>query len=144
MFEEFARSFAGHDSFVVSQRARGAVEPELSVHAGLNIHLHGLHFDSSESVCVSASHVWSAYDGAVQRPRSWRAIPARVCNSRLSIQADEKRREESINSCKPLYQLCPRFLVLLHHQAIYALEIVGQLHGLKCAISLLFSNWLSS
>lgn len=87
----------GHDNTVTPERARSALEFEMSIHAGCNIHVHWQYPDCGQSLWASAAHVWTAHDGAVQRGRPGGVVTPCIRDSRLRISPDEKRDAESIN-----------------------------------------------
>lgn len=82
---------AGHDNPVTPERAWSALEFEMSIHAGCNLHVHWQYLDCGQSIWPSAAHVWTTHDGAVQGGRPGGAVTPCVCDSRLSISPDEKR-----------------------------------------------------
>ena len=88
---------AGHDGPLLPERAWRSVEFELQIHPGRHIHIHRLHSDCRQSLCLTAPHVWLAHDGAVQGSGPWRAFPACVCHLGLCIQTDAERWEKSIH-----------------------------------------------
>ena len=92
--------FAGHDSALLSKWARRVVESELQISTGCHLHIYGLHFDCCEPICSPSTHIWQAYDGAVQGQNAWRTLSTCVCHCRFCISSDETRVQEPIYPCK--------------------------------------------